>query len=270
MDNYNKSKGSRHKNTKDHFMLSDNELAEKRRARDKLLSKELGIGNSAIERNWTRGSNNKENELSVDKLSLTAQNTTPIIQKKYVDVTPYIENENPIFPFIKGAGLIGWRFNGKRLQFLLSRKNGKLDCFGGKVEYDLDIDSAATAAREFVEETSCEPYLYLQELSVPETKDEIKQTLIDAQAFFEPLIRKHPNLVRDGIKWGIYFCEIPDIPTMCFLDREDMLTSNDGDKFTPEWVDIWTLLDANQVNKRLSCLNMIPAIERIYNQVEKQ
>lgn len=261
--------------------LSEEQMREQRRVREQKFDSDIAKSKPPSIK-WERGRNNspspqdtkKSHENIVHSVCSTSNSascsssTPPAAVKKPVkiDPQPYINAENPDFPFMKGVGVIGWRFEGKRLQFLMSRKNGKLDCFGGKVEYGIDSDSAATAAREFVEEVSCEPYLYLMDL-YPE---DCSTLLKDAQAYFEPLIRRDRNLVRDGIAWGVYFCEFPNIPVNCFREREDMLTCDDGDLFKAEWVDVWQLCNRTALAGRLSYLNMSGALDLIYIQDAKR
>jgi hypothetical protein len=153
-----KSLPSRAKKT--YVKASDEDMREQRRIRSQKLDRDIA-NSKPPSSEWVRGRNNspppkKNTEKSHcnNEGASSSSQSLPQQSRQQVDIQKYIDAENPHYPFLKGAGVVGWRFNGKRLQFLMSRKNGKLDCFGGKVEYEIDVDSAATAAREFVEEVS--------------------------------------------------------------------------------------------------------------------
>ena len=186
------------------------------------------------------------------------------------------------FPFLKGAGLVPYRFKGKRLKLLvqLKKKNDAadekkgardsyvIDVFGGKLDKG-DKDSASVAAREFCEETNCEPYMYLADVAPPKSDADYTDSIFPrAQQHFENLIRARPNVVTDTQhpeSWGIYFVEMPRVPTNIFPRREDERTKmGAGDCYTAKWVDIWDILNPNNVVNRVRCTNIIAALVQIY------
>jgi hypothetical protein len=178
------------------------------------------------------------------------------------------------FPFLKGAGAIPYRFKNRRLKLLVTIKardgdvnEEVIDCFGGKVD-EADADSASTAGRELAEESSCEPYMYIHDVAPAENDAEYRSIFRKAQAYFESLIRKSPNLIVDRKRkdsWGVYFFEMPRVPTDIFPYREDERTKEGaGDRYEARWVDIWDLLDTDRLSGRMRCVDIRDALAEIY------
>lgn len=187
----------------------------------------------------------------------------PTVRSAPVDHAPPTQ-----FPYLKGAGIIGYRFKNHRIKFLVMRKHShKYDVFGGKIEAKHDCDAAATAAREFCEESSCEPYMYLNDIAVPDDTDErgYNRIFTQAQSYFEGLIRDKPNLIHHEESWGVFFVELPNIPVNVFPSTEDeRLHNGSGERYVAQWIDIWELLDRSKQTNRMKCLNIQTGLEQIY------
>jgi hypothetical protein len=200
-------------------------------------------------------------------------------------------------PYLKGVGVVStFQREGERHLLLKRDLTAKLpsgefavDVFGGKIETGekagtvADSDSIATGCREFCEETSCIPYLYLangwSSSKIPDVyrTDVIKrnQLLTDAQRYFEAFVRRKPQLIRTTpgpgvhkhytMAFGVYIIEDMLLPESIFSGVEDEILYEGGIRYEVFSIAVSKLhMLQGQFSPRLRSINFCNKIQILY------
>jgi hypothetical protein len=232
------------------------------------------------------------------KLRIRTEPTRATITGRITEtIVPVMADGTFTPPYLKGVGVVStFQREGERHLLMKRDLTAKLpsgefavDVFGGKIETGTkvgtvaDSDSIATGCREFCEETSCIPYLYLtngwSSSKIPDIyrTDAIERNrlLASAQAYFEAFVRSKPQLIRTTpapgvhkhftMAFGVYIIEDMLLPESIFSGVEDEILYEGGIHYEVFSIAVSKLHTLHgQFSPRLRSINFCNKIQMLY------